>query len=215
MPANPHTYASVDPPARFTEAECTPPNSGTRSAITLPHTGDEVAHSSAPYDAIQGAERRTRDARPAPRETHGPRWILATVALTIAFWLALLTPLFLADAFAKCRTKACWKRVHDTRAQRWLERHTVGRYSVHSTAYCPGSSGTTMADGRHVYFGAVANNFLALGTRIRTDRQAFGKRWFTVHDRIGYGSELDFWVPSCAMATDWGARSISFRVVRR
>lgn len=85
------------------------------------------------------------------------------------------------------------------------------RYSVTSTAYC--LSGR-MANGRYVHHGAVANNFLPLGTRIRTSRRVFGRRYFRVEDRIGYGTALDFWTGSCGQARAWGRRRVSFRVVR-
>lgn len=89
------------------------------------------------------------------------------------------------------------------------------RYVVQSTAYCPGSSGTVMANGRHVHFGAVANNMLPLGTRIRMARPVFGRRVFVVEDRIGWGSQLDIWMPSCRQALQWGRRTVAFRVIPR
>lgn len=85
-------------------------------------------------------------------------------------------------------------------------------YSVQSTAYSPCSSGTIMANGQHTHWGAVANNFLPLGTRIRMDHRVRGRRWFTVEDRIGHGSQLDIFMPSCAAAIQWGRRQIGFTV---
>lgn len=100
--------------------------------------------------------------------------------------------------------------------------HLGARYTVESTAYSLCSSGSTMANGRHVRWGAVANNFLALGTRIRFDRpivahrsdgRLVARRYFTVADRIGYGTQLDVWMPVCADAIAYGRRLATFRVV--
>lgn len=79
---------------------------------------------------------------------------------------------------------------------------------VESTAYAPCSSGGLMANGRSPRVGAVAMNLLPLGTRIRVNRSPFGPRAFVVSDRIGYGSQLDFWTPSCAHARAWGRRLV-------
>jgi 3D (Asp-Asp-Asp) domain-containing protein len=95
--------------------------------------------------------------------------------------------------------------------------HSVkGRYfRVTSTAYTPCSAGQIMADGSRVRFGSVANNFLRFGTRIRLTKPGpYGRRTFTVRDRIGYGSQLDFWVPSCRYGFYWGRRTVVFRVLR-
>jgi 3D (Asp-Asp-Asp) domain-containing protein len=80
---------------------------------------------------------------------------------------------------------------------------------VTSTAYCLRG---TMANGRGVHYGAVAMNILPLGKRIRTNRSPFGRhRRFRVEDRIGWGTQLDFWVPSCGMAYAWGRRTVRVR----
>jgi len=77
--------------------------------------------------------------------------------------------------------------------------------SVSSTAYCVRGR---MANGRSTHMGAVAMNGVQLGTRIRASRSPTGLRWHTVEDRIGSGSQLDFWVPSCAQARAWGRRTV-------
>lgn len=88
-------------------------------------------------------------------------------------------------------------------------------YTVHSTAYTPCSSGSLMADGTQTRLRSVANNFLPLGTKIKLSRPGpYGLRIFYVRDRIGSGTELDFWVPSCSYGFVWGSRVVSFRVLR-
>jgi 3D (Asp-Asp-Asp) domain-containing protein len=77
--------------------------------------------------------------------------------------------------------------------------------TVSSTAYCLRG---TMANGRRVHVGAVAFNYARLGARISVSRSPYGPGRFTVEDRIGSGSQLDFWVPSCARARAWGRRSV-------
>jgi 3D (Asp-Asp-Asp) domain-containing protein len=76
---------------------------------------------------------------------------------------------------------------------------------VSSTAYCVRGR---MANGRYVHTGAVAMNSVPLGTRVRVSRSPTGLRWHRVEDRIGYGSQFDFWVPSCAQARAWGRRTV-------
>jgi 3D (Asp-Asp-Asp) domain-containing protein len=81
--------------------------------------------------------------------------------------------------------------------------------AVVSTAYCLGG---TMADGTGVRAGSVASNDFPLGTRITVSPAFFGRRRFVVRDRIGWGTELDFWTGSCATARVWGRRAVRLRV---
>jgi len=85
--------------------------------------------------------------------------------------------------------------------------------TVDSTSYSPCSSGTITASGKHTYFGEVAMNTLPLGTRIQIRPAAFGRSTFTVEDRIGSGSELDIYQPSCTAAIDYGRRAEHVRVL--
>jgi 3D (Asp-Asp-Asp) domain-containing protein len=78
-------------------------------------------------------------------------------------------------------------------------------FYVSSTAYCLRG---TMANGLPVRYGAVAMNMVPLGTRIWVSRSPTGLRRHTVMDRIGWGTQLDFWVPSCARAVQWGRRRV-------
>lgn len=98
--------------------------------------------------------------------------------------------------------------------------HKPRTYTVTSTAYttdCGSGGGTVTASGYRVRFGQVANNFLPFGTKLRLmhPRSIRGRRHFYVRDRIGWGSELDFWMPSCRQAIRWGRRTVKFRVVPR
>lgn len=79
---------------------------------------------------------------------------------------------------------------------------------LRSTAYCPGSSGSIMADGTRTRIGSVANNRWPFGTRI-TVHPGFGGRYrFTVRDRGSAAMQLDFWTPSCSYAIRWGRRPV-------
>jgi 3D (Asp-Asp-Asp) domain-containing protein len=77
-----------------------------------------------------------------------------------------------------------------------------------STAFC--LSGT-MADGSGVRFGSIAHNGYPLGTRVTVSPPFYGRRRFTVRDRIGWGTSLDFWAPNCSMAIRWGRRVVRVR----
>ena len=83
--------------------------------------------------------------------------------------------------------------------------------SVTSTAYClPG----VMADGSNVRSGSVAMNLVPLGRRIKLlSRRFHGRRNFTVRDRIGWGTQLDFWASDCGDALRWGRKTVRLRVV--
>jgi 3D (Asp-Asp-Asp) domain-containing protein len=84
---------------------------------------------------------------------------------------------------------------------------TLAAIAVASTNYSPCSSGQIMADGSRVRFGSVAMNMLPLGTRIYLRPGLYGRHRFTVRDRIGWGSQLDIWTPSCGGAVRYGRRT--------
>lgn len=100
-----------------------------------------------------------------------------------------------------CRTRACITFHHRPR----LGQH----YTVSSTCYAQGG-----ASGQDAYFGEVANNFLPLGTRIRLDQAAFGRRDFVIEDHIGWGSELDIFYPSESACNQYGRQSRGFWTLR-
>lgn len=63
-----------------------------------------------------------------------------------------------------------------------------------------------------------------LGTHIRIrgvysggrliGRAVGGLRMFTVRDRIGWGTELDFWSPSCSWSRLFGRRTVTYQITR-
>lgn len=83
--------------------------------------------------------------------------------------------------------------------------------TVDSTAYCQGS---VMANGHAPAEGDVAANEWPLGTRLAVSASPDGPETVTVTDRIGAGSELDFYVASCARALQWGRRNVTVRMAR-
>lgn len=89
-------------------------------------------------------------------------------------------------------------------------KHTYPR-SANSTAYCLTGQ---LADGSRPRLGVVAMNRHPLGTRITLKQKGpNGRRRFVVRDRIGWGSELDIWTPSCAWAYNvWGRRQVQYRI---
>ncbi len=83
--------------------------------------------------------------------------------------------------------------------------------AVVSTAYCLSGA---MADGTPTRPGSVANNAYPLGTQLEIRPSPTGRRLFRVRDRIGWGTELDFWLPSCSDALRWGRRRVRLRRTR-
>jgi 3D (Asp-Asp-Asp) domain-containing protein len=91
---------------------------------------------------------------------------------------------------------------------------TAAVVAATSTSYCPGSSGAVMADGTRVRWGSAASNRHPLGTRLQLIGVRFhGRRTFVVRDRIGHGSDLDLWAPSCSWSRRWGRRRLRYRVI--
>lgn len=68
------------------------------------------------------------------------------------------------------------------------------------TAYCP--TGNRNAAGLWPQSGDVAtlDRSVPFGARLHIE----GIGWFVVHDRIGYGSDVDIYMPSCADAVQFG-----------
>jgi len=89
--------------------------------------------------------------------------------------------------------------------------HAAYPRSADSTAY---SETGLMANGQHTHYPAVAMNIWPLGTKITLKHKGpHGRRRFIVEDRIGWGSQLDFWVSSCSYANDvWGRRQVAYRL---
>ena len=83
-------------------------------------------------------------------------------------------------------------------------------FSLNSTSYC--TSGI-MASGVWTYVGAVANNMWPLGTRLKILSGEYAGSVVTVSDRIGWGSQLDFYTPNCGAAWNYGREQISVEVM--
>lgn len=77
-----------------------------------------------------------------------------------------------------------------------------------STAYCLHGR---MADGSYTRAGSIAHNGYRLGTRVTVWPSPTGQRRFIVRDRIGWGTQLDFWLPTCGAAVQWGRRTVHVR----
>lgn len=74
-----------------------------------------------------------------------------------------------------------------------------------ATSYCLRGR---MADGSYTRAGSAAHNGYPLGTRIRVSPPVFGMGQWTVRDRIGWGTSVDFWAPSCATSRAFGRRTV-------
>jgi 3D (Asp-Asp-Asp) domain-containing protein len=89
--------------------------------------------------------------------------------------------------------------------------HVPHWHYVSSTCYA--QAGIT-ASGIHTYVGEVAMDSVPLGTHIELSRPVFGRRRFTVLDRIGSGSELDVFNPSEDECLRYGRQRIGYVVTR-
>lgn len=80
---------------------------------------------------------------------------------------------------------------------------------LNSTSYCQTGR---MADGTQTRQRSVAMNTLPLGTRVWVEPAVRGLHRWVVRDRIGWGSQIDFWTSSCAKAIRWGRRPVRVRL---
>lgn len=74
-----------------------------------------------------------------------------------------------------------------------------------TTSYCLRGR---MADGTYTRAGSAAHNGYPLGTRITVSPPVFGRALWTVRDRIGWGTQLDLWNPSCGASLAFGRRVV-------
>ena len=89
--------------------------------------------------------------------------------------------------------------------------HPSHASQLDSTAYC--QNGIT-ASGQAPFVGEVAANLYPLGTRLRVSPPVWGRTRFVVLDRIGSGSQLDFYNSSCSTALTFGRRVEQVHVIR-
>ena len=82
--------------------------------------------------------------------------------------------------------------------------------SVDSTSYC--QSGIT-ASGEMTRVGIVAGNIWPLGTDLKILDGPHSGQTVQVLDRIGWGSQLDFFTWSCRGAWNYGRRQVLVEVL--
>lgn len=72
-----------------------------------------------------------------------------------------------------------------------------------------------MASGRHVYDGAIAANFLPIGTKVRFP-EMYGNKVFTVEDRMNkrYSYKMDIWMETRGEAMKFGFRNLKYEIVK-
>lgn len=100
-----------------------------------------------------------------------------------------------------------------------------GSYSVSTEGIVPVSAYSStpdqtddspfiMASGKHVYDGAVAANFLPLGTKVRFP-DLYGDKVFTVEDRMNkrYHYKMDIWMETRLEALKFGVKNLRYEVV--
>ena len=91
-------------------------------------------------------------------------------------------------------------------------------HKANSTAYCDRGDTAQQRPGGGAYQtgpGIAASNRHRLGTKIYVLGKGGpgGRHRWRIRDRIGWGSELDFWVPSCPYAENvWGRRDVRYRI---
>ena len=81
------------------------------------------------------------------------------------------------------------------------------------TAYSVGDGLTpsdVMANGQHVFEGAVAYNNVPLGTKIEIDGQMY-----TVCDRVAYDDVIDIYMNSIDKANDWGVQYKTVKIYNK
>lgn len=71
-----------------------------------------------------------------------------------------------------------------------------------------------MASGNHVYDGAVAANFIPLGTKVRFP-DLYGDKVFVVEDRMNkrYPYKMDVWMETRSEALKFGVKNLKYEIV--
>lgn len=85
-------------------------------------------------------------------------------------------------------------------------------FHVSTTNYCLHG---TMADGSYTRERSAASNMHPLGTRIRIVGRPTGHRGmrrYVIRDRIGWGTSLDLWTPSCGTAIAFGRKNVTYKI---
>ena len=89
---------------------------------------------------------------------------------------------------------------------------SIGKFKI--TAYSStidqtDSTPFIMASGNYVYDGAVAANFLPLGTKVKFP-EIFGDKVFTVEDRMNrrFQDRIDIWIESRSEALSFGMKNV-------
>jgi hypothetical protein len=125
------------------------------------------------------------------RQPESNRCRVPVVAVLLAAIVALTTP---APAAAKCRTKACWQRVHAARAEAWLKRERPAVWEwrrqpaswkrwAHSTSWCESGhrAHTSTGNGFYGAFQFLPRTWYAsmryVAPRLRTSRMPHVLRW--------------------------------------
>lgn len=83
-------------------------------------------------------------------------------------------------------------------------------YTMNAEVSAYTATGNPMANGEYPYWGAVANNDLPLGTRVKINGC-----YFTVTDRMaaGYSGVFDIYMPSYSDAINWGRQNLVVEVL--
>lgn len=72
-----------------------------------------------------------------------------------------------------------------------------------------------MASGNHVYDGAIAANFLPLGTKVKFP-EVYDDKIFTVEDRMNkrYSYQMDIWMETRQEAKNFGVRKLKYEIIK-
>ena len=95
---------------------------------------------------------------------------------------------------------------------------SIGRVKITAYSSTPDQTDDTpftMASGKHVYDGAIAANFLPLGTKVRIP-EIFGDKVFTVEDRMNkrFQDRMDIWMESRVEALNFGMNYLIVEVAK-
>lgn len=96
-----------------------------------------------------------------------------------------------------------------------VEEGTVPVTAYSSTPDQTDDSPFIMASGKHVYDGAIAANFLPLGTKVKFP-EMYGDKIFTVEDRMNkrYSYKMDIWMETRSSAQKFGLRKLKYEVIK-
>ncbi len=144
-------------------------------------------------------------------------FLIMTIFAEILFPHAILAeePISLNDEMHEEILVPARRGMTETIKEQVVENGIVWATAYSSTPDQTDATPFTTANGKHVYDGLIAANFLPFGTKVRFP-EIFGEKIFTVNDRMNrrYNYRIDVWMTSRDQALRFGVQKMQYEVLQ-